>query len=197
MAAKSRAGVGRNSALEARVAVWCGRFSHAPEHPAFAEGTYWAFPAAGVMRPAYSSRTCNADLAQQVPSATRERNCMPRMAVEPDDEAAAIERMIGEGAPDVLPLAVRGRQKSHACAECGAPKAGPAARCSTCGIRNRLDVRAEPSAAERAAERRAARRVFRTYCVACGRSNEGSTAPARPGRCPACGGTMLVELAAD
>jgi hypothetical protein len=50
MAAPSRAGVGRNSALEARVAVWCGWFSHAPEHAAFAEGTYWAFPAAGVMR---------------------------------------------------------------------------------------------------------------------------------------------------
>ena len=55
----------------------------------------------------------------------------------------------------------------------------------------------EPSAEERAAQRRAARRVLRLYCLACGRSSEVSIAPVRPGRCLHCGGTMLVELAAD
>jgi hypothetical protein len=60
-----------------------------------------------------------------------------------------------------------------------------------------LDVQSEPSAEVRAAERRAARRVFRLYCFSCGRSSESSTAPLRPGRCPTCGGTMLLELAAD
>jgi len=192
-----RAGVGGNSAFVARVPRMVWLVLKRTGARRLRRRHYWAFPAAGVMRPAYSSRTWNANLAQQVPSAPSERNCMGGMAVEPDDEAAAIEQMISEGAPDFLPPAVRVRRMSHVCAECGALKAGPAARCGTCGIRNRLDVRAEPSAAARAAERRAARRVFRTYCVACGRSSEGSTAPARPGRCPACGGTMLVELAAD
>jgi DNA-directed RNA polymerase subunit RPC12/RpoP len=35
------------------------------------------------------------------------------------------------------------------------------------------------------------------YCVSCGRSTESPTAPLRPGRCPTCGGTMLLELAVD
>jgi DNA-directed RNA polymerase subunit RPC12/RpoP len=60
-----------------------------------------------------------------------------------------------------------------------------------------FDVQSEPSAEERAAVRRAARRVFRLYCLACGRSTEESTAPLRAGRCPTCGGTMLLEQAAD
>ena len=51
----------------------------------------------------------------------------------------------------------------------------------------------EPSAEVRAAERLAARVCFRAYCIACGRSTESAAAPPRPGRCPHCGGTMLVE----
>jgi ribosomal protein L40E len=71
---------------------------------------------------------------------------MAGRAVEPDDEAAAIEQMISDGAPDLPPPAVPVRRMSHVCAECGALKSRSAARCGTCGIRNRLDVRAEPSA---------------------------------------------------
>ena len=122
---------------------------------------------------------------------------MPGTAVEPDDEAAAIDQMISEGAPDNLVSPVRIRRTSYICAECGALKPGPAARCSKCGSGSRWRELGEPSVDERAAERRTRRRVFRTYCVACGRSTEGLSAPARPGRCLTCGGTMLVELSPD
>jgi DNA-directed RNA polymerase subunit RPC12/RpoP len=122
---------------------------------------------------------------------------MAGMAVEPDDEAVAIQQMISEGAPDHLAPTVRVRRKSYFCGGCGALKAAPTARCGKCGSRSRLDDFVEPSADARATERRATRRVFRTYCVACGRSSEGLSAPARPGRCLTCGGTMLVELAPD
>jgi hypothetical protein len=98
---------------------------------------------------------------------------MPGMAVEPEDETAALPD--GEVFPVADPFAQRARRTrlSH------------------------LDVQDEPTAEVRAAERRAARRVFRLYCFSCGRSTESSTAPVRPGRCPTCGGTMLLELAAD
>jgi ribosomal protein L40E len=120
---------------------------------------------------------------------------MHGMTVEPDDEAAAIQQMISEGAPDAL--AVHVRRKHYVCAGCGALKTSLAARCRKCGSLGRLNDLVEASAAARVAERRAARRVYRTYCVACGRSSEGLTAPARPGRCETCGGTMLVEFAQD
>jgi len=55
----------------------------------------------------------------------------------------------------------------------------------------------EPSAEERAAIRKAARRIFRLNCFACGRATESSTTPERARRCPFCGGTMLLELAAE
>ena|SRR5215207_6002308 len=55
----------------------------------------------------------------------------------------------------------------------------------------------EGEAAAGAVERRSVRRVYRLYCVACGRSTESPAPPPKVGRCPACGGTMLVELAAD
>ena len=57
-----------------------------------------------------------------------------------------------------------------------------------------IQVPAEPSAEERAEQRRAARRVFRLYCFACGRASEAKTAPLRPGRCPACGGSMMTRV---
>jgi DNA-directed RNA polymerase subunit RPC12/RpoP len=94
---------------------------------------------------------------------------MPGMAVEPEDETAALTDV---EADSFAPRARRTRL-SH------------------------LEVQDEPSAEARAAERRAARRVFRLYCFSCGRSTESSSAPLRPGRCPTCGGTMLLELAAD
>ena len=100
---------------------------------------------------------------------------MPGVATEPEDDAAAIERMLDDGAP------VNGSAKARV-------------RTSRWSPLNLLD---EPSAADRAAQRRALRRVFRLYCLACGRSSEVSIAPAQPGRCVHCGGTMLVELAAD
>jgi ribosomal protein L40E len=122
---------------------------------------------------------------------------MPGTAVEIDDEAAAIDQMISEGAPDNLAPSVRIRRTSYVCAECGALKPGPATRCTKCGNGTRWRDLGEPGVAERASERRTRRRVFRTYCVACGRSSEGLSAPVRPGRCLTCGGTMLVELSPD
>jgi hypothetical protein len=95
------------------------------------------------------------------------------MAVEPDDEAIAVEPALGKPAADAFQPRVRRSRLSA------------------------VEVEAEPSAAVRAAERRAARRMFRLYCVSCGRSTESPTAPLRPGRCPTCGGTMLLELAVD
>ncbi|MGI9148819.1 MAG: hypothetical protein ACR2IK_20105 [Chloroflexota bacterium] len=96
---------------------------------------------------------------------------MPTMAVEPDEEAAALP------APEATYDPI-----------------GPRARRSRV---NHLDAQDEPSAAVRAAERRAARRVFRLYCFSCGRSTESGAAPQQPGRCLTCGGTMLLELAAE
>jgi hypothetical protein len=97
------------------------------------------------------------------------------VTLEPDDEdnALAIQRMLDDGSPvPRLPRAVRTTRP--------------------------LQLPAEPSAEKRASERRAVRRVFRLYCFACGRSTESATVPtARVGRCQDCGGTMLVELAAD
>lgn|SRR5438552_11459871 len=96
------------------------------------------------------------------------------MAVEPEDEAAtrSLGPAVGEDLPALEPRARRTRV-SH------------------------LDVQDEAPADVRAAERRASRRVFRLYCFSCGRSTESAAAPLRPGRCPTCGGTMLLELAAD
>lgn len=99
---------------------------------------------------------------------------MPGAATEPEDDAVAIERMLDDGAP------INRRAKARV-------------RTSRWSPLNLLD---EPPAADRAAQRRAARRVFRLYCLACGRSSEVLIAPAQPGRCGRCGGTMLAELAA-
>ena len=99
---------------------------------------------------------------------------MPGAATEPEDDAAAIERMLDDGAP--INRTAKARVRT--------------ARWSP------LNLLDEPPAADRAAQRRAARRVFRLYCLACGRSNEVLIAPAQPGRCGRCGGTMLAELAA-
>jgi ribosomal protein L40E len=123
---------------------------------------------------------------------------MSGIAVQPDDEAgAAIDKMIDEGGPDTLPPRTRGTRTRTVCTHCGALSAGPTARCRRCGLRNELSPDAERSAEIRAAERAAARRVFRVYCFACGRSSEAMSAPTNPGRCPACGGSLLVEWAGD
>jgi hypothetical protein len=98
---------------------------------------------------------------------------MSGVAAEPEDEAVAIERMLDDGAPASFSRRVRASRWSP------------------------LNLLDEPPAEERAAQRRAARRVFRLYCFACGRSSEVSKAPARPGRCLHCDGTMLVEVAPD
>jgi len=91
------------------------------------------------------------------------------MAVEPEDETAALR----DSAADPFAPRARRTRMSH------------------------MEVHDEPTAEVRAAERRAARRVFRLYCFSCGRSTESAAAPLRPGRCPTCGGSMLLELAAD
>jgi len=98
---------------------------------------------------------------------------MAGVVAEPEDEAVASQRVLDDGAPAGLP---RRSRKSR-----WTP----------------LQLPSEPSAEARAAERRAAKRVFRLYCFACGRSSEVAVAPARPGRCLHCGGTMLVEVAAN
>ena len=65
------------------------------------------------------------------------------------------------------------------------------------GAHRELVLDNEPSAEERAAARRAARFQLRLYCVSCGRSESVQRAPARPGRCTNCGGTLLTELDPD
>ena len=99
---------------------------------------------------------------------------MTGVAVEPDDEslAMAVDRMLDDGAPSGLPRRVRRSRWTP------------------------LRLPDEPSAEERAARRRAASRVLRLYCFACGRSNEVTIAPVRPGRCEHCGGSMLTEMVA-
>ena len=57
-----------------------------------------------------------------------------------------------------------------------------------------LELAEEGPAEQRAAERRGARIELRLYCVMCGRSVTVQRAPARPGRCPSCSGTLLTEL---
>ena len=94
---------------------------------------------------------------------------------EPEDEAAAIQRMLDDGSPVRIYGSVRRRNSRW----------------------TPFPLVDESLAAQRAAQRRAARRVFRVYCVACGRSTESPIAPTRAGRCKHCGGTMLVEMAAD
>lgn len=89
------------------------------------------------------------------------------------DESDALERMLDDGAP----IRIGVQQQA----------------------RGAMQVAVEQSAEERAAARRAARRRFRLYCLACGRSSEGSTvpAPSSRSRCAHCGGTLLVEPTAD
>jgi hypothetical protein len=62
------------------------------------------------------------------------------------------------------------------------------------GRHRELDLAEEAPAEQREAERRAARIALRLYCVMCGRSVTVQRAPARPGRCPSCSGTLLTEL---
>ena len=96
------------------------------------------------------------------------------MAVEPDAEVAPGQQAVEMQERDPLQPRTRRSRVSH------------------------FAVPEEPSAEERAAQRKAARRVFRLYCFACGRSTEGTNTPERGGgRCPVCGGTMLLELAAE
>jgi hypothetical protein len=96
------------------------------------------------------------------------------MAVEPDEEVATIEPALDPAVRDPLQPRTRRTRASH------------------------FQVPDEPSAEERAAQRKAARRIFRLYCFACGRSTESTTSPSeKAGRCPVCGGTMLLELAAE
>ena len=97
------------------------------------------------------------------------------LAEASDDEAVAIDRMLDDGSPPGVYRSVPTRRSRW----------------------TPLPVVDEPSAEQRAAQRRAARRVFRVYCVACGRSTEELTAPARAGRCTHGGGTMRVEMAGD
>ena len=99
---------------------------------------------------------------------------MAGVSTESEDDAA-IQRMFDDGAPINRSAKARVRTSRW----------------------SPLNLLEEPSAADRAARRRAVRRVFRLYCLACGRSSEVLIAPAQPGRCVHCGGTMLVEVAAD
>jgi hypothetical protein len=64
------------------------------------------------------------------------------------------------------------------------------------GAHRELELAVESPAEERAAARRAARIVLRMYCVMCGRSENVKRAPAQPGRCQRCDGTLLTEMEA-
>jgi hypothetical protein len=109
------------------------------------------------------------DLIPELPDTTPG----PGVVADPAGDARAIERLLDDGAPPQLePRQHRSRWSP-------------------------IHLQAEPGAEERTAQRRAAKRVFRLYCFACGRSSEVSIAPARPGRCSQCGGTMLLEVAAS
>ena len=115
-------------------------------------------------------------------------------ATLPSDELA-VERMIDEGSP------ITGFEPGSpvVCPSCGGLKSERASRCTRCATRGRAARRflidEEPSAERRAIERRAAAaNRYRVYCFACGRSTSVAAPPARPGRCPSCGGSMLTEL---
>jgi hypothetical protein len=84
------------------------------------------------------------------------------------------------------------------CPQCGGPKSASALRCYTCAWPGRV-----PRAPlERLPEvevidvQTSSHRVtsYRVYCFSCGRSSEVPVAPRHPGRCDACGGSMLVEF---
>jgi hypothetical protein len=62
--------------------------------------------------------------------------------------------------------------------------------------RRQLELAVEAPPAERAAVRRAARIEIRMYCVMCGRAESVERAPAQPGRCHSCNGTLITELEA-
>ena len=62
------------------------------------------------------------------------------------------------------------------------------------GAHRELALAKEAPAEQRAAERRAARTTLRLVCVMCGRAESVQRAPARPGRCSSCDGTLLTEF---
>jgi hypothetical protein len=112
-------------------------------------------------------------------------------------DSAAIERMIDEGGP------VRSASADHlapggwVCPRCGGKKTSHASQCSGCvrrgSLPKQLALRSDAPIEVRLAERHAALRPYRLYCFACGRSSEVAIVPAHPGRCTACGGSMLTE----
>jgi hypothetical protein len=83
------------------------------------------------------------------------------------------------------------------CPRCGGKKSSDASRCYRCARHGPLPkafaLHSDPPIEVRLAERRAALRPYRLYCFACGRSSEVAGVPAHPGRCTACGGSMLTE----
>jgi rRNA maturation endonuclease Nob1 len=86
------------------------------------------------------------------------------------------------------------------CPECGGQKSAGAVRCYKCAWPDRQprSTRASPVSEELASTTaphdRRTRIAFRVYCFACGRAVDVEVAPRDPGRCQACGGSLLVEL---
>ena len=105
---------------------------------------------------------------------------MASMAVEPDEESAAIGRMISEGAPDLRAPAIRARRMSYVCVRCGELKAGPAAHCGTCGSRSRHEYPVEPAASARG--RTARGQACFSYVLRCLRPFERRVERTRPAR---------------
>ena len=105
---------------------------------------------------------------------------MASMAVEPDEESAAIGRMISEGAPDLRAPAIRARPMNYVCATCGELKAGPAAHCGTCGSRSRHEYPVEPAASARG--RTARGQACFSYVLRCLRPFERRVERTRPAR---------------
>ena len=86
------------------------------------------------------------------------------------------------------------------CPQCGGLKSATALRCYACAWPDRqprrarqLDDQDRPVAENAPVDHRRRAISFRVACFSCGRSRDVDAVPSSPGRCPTCGGSMLVE----
>ena len=86
------------------------------------------------------------------------------------------------------------------CPQCGGLKSATALRCYACAWPDRqprrarqLDTQDGPVAENAPADRPRRMTAFRVACFSCGRSRDVDAVPRDPGRCPTCGGSMIVE----
>ena len=86
------------------------------------------------------------------------------------------------------------------CPQCGGLKSATALRCYACAWPDRqprharqLDDQDRLVTEHERADRPRHTTAFRVACFACGRSRDVDAVPRDPGRCPTCGGSMMVE----